>query len=118
TDTARECPLGPAHDSSHVCLLSLAEVRRQSRTRRPACQRESSACAIIDGMTPTAEEQARVGLCADCSHAQVITSSRGSTFYLCRLAEVDPRFRRYPALPVRGCEGYLRIADCGLRTAD
>jgi len=46
------------------------------------------------------------GLCATCAHAQVVTSSKGSTFYLCRLSETDPRFRKYPVLPVVRCSGY------------
>jgi hypothetical protein len=57
-----------------------------------------------DGMLPA--ERERVGLCLACEHAQVVTSSKGSTFYLCRLSEVDPRFRRYPVLPVTACPGY------------
>ena len=48
----------------------------------------------------------RVGLCATCAHVQVVRSSKASTFYLCRLSEVDTRFPRYPALPVRRCPGY------------
>ena len=50
----------------------------------------------------------RVGLCATCTHVQVVRSSKASTFYLCRLSEVDARFPRYPALPVRRCDGYAR----------
>jgi len=46
------------------------------------------------------------GLCASCRFAEIITSSRGSTFYLCGLAKTDPAFRRYPVLPVRQCSGY------------
>jgi len=53
-----------------------------------------------------ADEPRRVGLCAACSHVQVITSTRGSRFYLCRLSVTDPRFPKYPALPVRICAGY------------
>jgi len=48
----------------------------------------------------------RVGLCARCRHATVVTSSHGATFYLCGLSAVDPRFPKYPALPVRTCDGY------------
>jgi hypothetical protein len=48
----------------------------------------------------------RVGLCRTCAHVQVVTSSKSSTFYMCRLSETDPRFRRYPALPVLACAGY------------
>jgi len=48
----------------------------------------------------------RVGLCASCRLAEVVTSSRGSTFYLCLLSAKDPTFPRYPVLPVRFCRGY------------
>lgn len=45
------------------------------------------------------------GLCATCVHRRLIASTR-STFLLCGLAEVDPRFPRYPPLPVVECGGY------------
>jgi hypothetical protein len=58
----------------------------------------------------------RSGLCASCTHAQVVTSSRGSVFYLCRLSFTDPRFPRYPPLPVVECDGYEhRTPDPGSR---
>jgi hypothetical protein len=57
------------------------------------------------GAVDPAERQ-RAGLCADCAHAQRITSSRQSIFYRCRLADTDPQFSRYPALPVVRCSGY------------
>jgi hypothetical protein len=50
------------------------------------------------------------GLCDTCTHVQIITSSKGSSFVLCRLSEVDPAFRRYPRLPVIACPGYLPTA--------
>lgn len=50
----------------------------------------------------------RIGLCATCRHAQIVTSAKGSVFYLCRLSQDDPRFARYPPLPVRVCSGYQR----------
>lgn len=55
---------------------------------------------------PDAATTARVGLCASCVHVGIVASSKGSTFYLCRLSETDPRFRKYPVLPVRSCNGY------------
>ncbi len=48
------------------------------------------------------------GLCGMCRHVRVITSDRGSRFIMCELSKTDPRFRRYPALPVVACEGYER----------
>jgi len=48
----------------------------------------------------------RVGLCADCRHARRVESARGSVFTRCALAERDPRFPKYPRLPVLRCGGY------------
>jgi len=48
----------------------------------------------------------RVGLCLTCRWARTITNRRGSTFFRCGRADTDPRFPRYPALPVRACIGY------------
>jgi hypothetical protein len=45
------------------------------------------------------------GRCATCAHCQIIDAAR-SRFYLCRRAFDDPRYRRYPVLPVRECAGY------------
>lgn len=39
-------------------------------------------------------------------HAQRIESDRGSIFFLCQLALTDPRFQKYPRLPVLSCIGY------------
>jgi len=46
------------------------------------------------------------GLCETCRHATIVQSDRGSTFYRCELSKVDPRFPKYPALPVLKCEGF------------
>jgi hypothetical protein len=46
------------------------------------------------------------GLCATCIHKREITSDRGSIFYRCALADTDPRFPKYPRLPVLQCSGY------------
>ncbi|HEX5727439.1 MAG TPA: hypothetical protein VFX98_18350 [Longimicrobiaceae bacterium] len=50
---------------------------------------------------------AAVGLCAVCANAKVVETRRGSRFYLCTLSEVDPRFPRYPNLPVLRCLGFV-----------
>jgi hypothetical protein len=53
-------------------------------------------------------DEARVGLCARCAHAQVVTSQKGSRFYLCRLSFTDAAFPRYPRLPVVACAGFTQ----------
>ena len=52
-----------------------------------------------------------IGLCARCCHVETIVSARGSTFYLCQLALTDPRFSKYPTLPVLACEGYQPLTE-------
>jgi hypothetical protein len=51
------------------------------------------------------------GLCSRCVHVQLVHSARGSTFYLCRLSFTDPRFPRYPPLPVLACGGFQPRED-------
>lgn len=50
------------------------------------------------------------GLCADCAHARLIRSDRGATFVQCQLSITDPRFAKYPRLPVLSCGGYAKQA--------
>lgn len=57
---------------------------------------------------PTINPTPDAGLCADCTHAQVVTSSKGSVFYLCRLWTTG-RYAKYPVLPVLRCEGFERL---------
>jgi hypothetical protein len=46
------------------------------------------------------------GLCPGCAHSRRVDSARGSTFFLCELSRTDPRFPKYPRLPVLTCAGY------------
>ena len=46
------------------------------------------------------------GLCPDCANVHMITSDRGSRFFLCRLSATDPRFPKYPVQPVLACAGF------------
>jgi hypothetical protein len=52
------------------------------------------------------DERARVGLCLTCQFSRVIVSDRGSRFYFCERSKTDPRFPKYPPLPVVACAGY------------
>jgi hypothetical protein len=38
-------------------------------------------------------------------------NDRGSVFLMCLLSKTDPRFPKYPPLPVLSCEGYSKRAD-------
>ncbi len=58
------------------------------------------------------------GLCATCRHARILESDRGLRFYRCGLSDTDPRYARYPTLPVVICAGYENSAECGVRRAE
>ena len=67
----------------------------------------------------SAEEEnyaSALGLCSDCAHARRVTSERGSMFLQCQLSFTDPRFAKYPRLPVLTCSGYERTPDLASRT--
>lgn len=53
----------------------------------------------------TVDRSNPVGLCRSCVHARLVTTPR-STFWRCGLSDSDPRFPRYPRLPVLACAGY------------
>ena len=46
-----------------------------------------------------------VGLCRTCRYARRVAGAR-TTFYLCERSFTDPRFRKYPPLPVIRCVGF------------
>jgi hypothetical protein len=54
----------------------------------------------------TAPSPYEAGLCATCRHARRVESARGSRFWLCARSADDPRFAKYPRLPVVRCAGY------------
>lgn len=50
------------------------------------------------------------GLCAACRHAEIVASPR-SRFLRCRRADAEPRYAKYPTLPVSRCDGFERLAE-------
>lgn len=46
------------------------------------------------------------GLCGVCIHHRWVQSRRGSSFLLCDKSVEDPRFPKYPSLPVVSCAGF------------
>ena len=48
------------------------------------------------------------GLCDTCKHQKLVRNTRGSVFSMCGRAKFDPRFAKYPRLPVRECPGYVK----------
>jgi len=55
---------------------------------------------------PSLSNANSLGLCANCAHARPVESAKGSQFLLCQLSQSDPRFPKYPPLPVLRCSGY------------
>ncbi len=71
----------------------------------------SSWDAILLGVRRVGEtsgERERVGLCVECVHARRVESDRGAAFYLYELSATDPRFPKYPRLPVIECAGFVK----------
>ncbi len=48
------------------------------------------------------------GLCATCAHLRLAASAR-SVFVRCGRADRDPRYRKYPTLPVIACPGWTPV---------
>ncbi|HEX6752131.1 MAG TPA: hypothetical protein VF093_00895 [Solirubrobacterales bacterium] len=51
-------------------------------------------------------ERANSGLCDTCLHQRLVPNTRGSVFSLCERSRTDPRFPRYPRVPVTACPGH------------
>lgn len=51
-------------------------------------------------------ESERVGLCLTCQHMRLVRTDRGSVFSQCQRSATDPRYPKYPRLPVFHCPGY------------
>jgi hypothetical protein len=47
-----------------------------------------------------------VGLCGRCRHARVTRGRGPQRFWRCGRSDSDPRFARYPGLPVSRCAGF------------
>ena len=45
-------------------------------------------------------------LCDVCVFRRVIISDKGSQFMLCEKSKADPRYPKYPRLPVVECDGF------------
>jgi hypothetical protein len=63
--------------------------------------RAATARVLDTGPVPSA-----FGLCDRCLHQRLIGNTRGSTFSLCGRSKADPRFPRYPRMPVAACPGF------------
>ena len=50
------------------------------------------------------------GLCEHCRHSRAVPGAR-SNFWLCKLSETDPKFPRYPRIPVLSCEGFIAAVE-------
>ncbi len=78
---------------------------------RPLYTREWSIVRIgyrerVTTVRRTDPDRVRLGLCADCLYARRIESARRSAFYQCQRSPSDPRFPKYPPLPVNQCDGH------------
>jgi hypothetical protein len=55
---------------------------------------------------PVEKSDIEAGLCSCCLHDMLTRSAKGAVFHRCGLAARDPRFPKYPRLPVHSCPGW------------
>lgn len=74
----------------------------------PKCLRKEVADRLSQKHAEKAFRDApiEVGLCASCRYVKRLCTKGGAVIYLCTLSASDPRFSKYPRLPVSACEGY------------
>jgi hypothetical protein len=48
----------------------------------------------------------RNGLCDRCLRQRLVRNTRGSVFSLCERSKTDPRYPKYPRMPVLECPGF------------
>jgi len=53
------------------------------------------------------------GLCTACRFAREVRSAKDRIYILCEQSLTDPRFAKYPAIPVEHCEGYQQSTLSG-----
>ena len=53
------------------------------------------------------------GLCGGCRWHRALGNRRGSVFHLCRYAEIDRAYPRYPRLPVHRCGAFEAAGEEG-----
>ena len=73
-----------------------------------ATQAHCAILVLVPDSKQVSRDSRRAGLCGDCVHSREVESARGSTFILCNLSLTDPRFPKYPRLPVLSCDGYKK----------
>jgi hypothetical protein len=52
-------------------------------------------------------------LCETCGWVRAVVTPKGSRFLLCRQAQSDPAYPKYPPQPVIRCVGYVPQATGG-----
>jgi hypothetical protein len=60
---------------------------------------------------PRGLDEPPAGLCGTCRYSRRIVTARGSFFRLCERSVTDPRYPRYPSLPVVRCAGFEAVDE-------
>jgi len=82
------------------------------------CLRKEIADRLLQKQVEKAlgDVEMQVGLCASCRHVKRLSTKGGAVVYLCMLSASDPRFSKYPRLPVTACMGYTVVTQKGETT--
>lgn len=103
-EPAQQLGVGKVWRAHHTGLKRTVLLNWQDAFRR-----HNNLSALFQlGLIIMADREPKIpaGLCSKCCHAEQVPSARGSTFVLCRMSTIDPRFPKYPRLPVNECTGY------------
>jgi hypothetical protein len=102
----------PEPDGACTAVLDVSGCRVRAtpidRIRRPLISSSGNPFILCDGLRlkDMPQSAAPSGLCDTCAHARRVASARGSAFILCARSKDDPRFPKYPRLPMIRCAGF------------
>lgn len=65
------------------------------------------------GTSPTdvGAERVPAGRCRSCLYARVVPAKANDAYYFCERSVDDPRYARYPHLPMLTCDGHAYRAE-------
>ena len=84
------------------------------RRRGPVFRRSGSVPSVRPPQTPSdarSNDGTADHLCGSCRHVRRLGRDGGPTYFLCTRHRTDPRFARYPRIPVRRCCGFAAAPD-------
>ena len=110
-----DCGLNQTCSAAHVCQPTCTSNMNCQQggggNNTPLCDTVTGQCVQCVTVADCPQSPlCSSGLCADCAWLKRVTSSRDQRFYLCGRSLSDPRFGKYPVLPVLTCTGFDAVS--------